>query len=67
VDYDFKFRDKVLVEKEGILLKAESKYGKDPWTIMRVHMNGAIRIQCRTKSERLNIQRVTPFTDDTVL
>jgi hypothetical protein len=38
--------------------KAESKYGKEPWTITTVHTNGTIRIQCRTKTERLNIQRV---------
>ncbi len=29
IDYDYKVRDKVLVEKEGILCKAESKYGKE--------------------------------------
>jgi hypothetical protein len=25
---------------EGILCKAESAYGKDPWTITTVHTNG---------------------------
>ncbi len=30
------------------------------------HTNGTIRIQCVTKSERLNILRVTPFTDKIV-
>jgi hypothetical protein len=30
IDYDYKVGDKVLVEKEGILCKAESKYGKEP-------------------------------------
>jgi hypothetical protein len=29
--YDYKVGDKVLVEKEGILYKAKSKYGKEPW------------------------------------
>ncbi len=62
-DYDYKVGDKVLVEKEGILHKAESKYGKKPWTITTVHTNGTIRVQCRTKTERLNIWRVIPFTD----
>jgi hypothetical protein len=62
IDYNYKVVDKVLVEKEGILCKAESKYGKEPLTITTVHTNRAIRIQCRTKSERLNIQRVIPFT-----
>ncbi len=63
-DYDYKVRDKVLVIKEGILCKAEFNYGKEPWTITTVHTNGTIRIQCRTRTERLSIRRVQPFTDD---
>ena len=51
IDYDYKVRDKVLVINEGILCKAESAYGKEPWTITTVHTNGTIRIQCRTKTE----------------
>ncbi len=53
--------------KEGILCKARSAWGKDPWTITGVHTNGTIRIQCRTNTEQLNIRRVKPFTDDVVL
>ena len=49
---------------EGILRKAESAYGKEPWTITTVHTNGTIRIQRGTKMERLSIRRVEPFTDD---
>jgi hypothetical protein len=64
IDYDYKVGDKVLVINEGILCKAESAYGKEPWTITTVHMNGTIRIQCETKTERLSIWRVQPFTDD---
>ncbi len=64
IDYDYKVRNKVLVINEDILRKAESAYGKEPWTINTVHMNGTIRIQHRTKMERLSIQRVEPFTDD---
>jgi hypothetical protein len=63
VDYDYKVGNKVLLTQEGILRKAESPYSKKPWTIMTVHTNGTIRIQCRTQSERLNIQRVTPFVE----
>jgi hypothetical protein len=55
---DNKVRDKVLVIKEGVLCKAESNYGKKPWTITTVHKNQTIRIICRTKTERLNIRRV---------
>ncbi len=34
--------DKVLIVKEDILHKAESRYGKEPWTITTVHTNGTI-------------------------
>ncbi len=64
IDHDYKVGDKVLIAKDGILRKAESKFHKDPWTIMTVHTNGTIRVQCRSKSERINIQRVIPFIDD---
>jgi hypothetical protein len=45
IDYDYKIGDEVLLINEGILCKAESIYGKDPWTITIVHTNGTIRIQ----------------------
>jgi hypothetical protein len=64
VDYDYKVGDKVLIRKDGILRKAESIWRKEPWTIMTVHTNGTIRIQCGTKSERINIRRVTPFSEE---
>jgi hypothetical protein len=66
IGYDYKVGDKVLVINEDILCKSESAYGKEPWTITTVHIhtNGTIRIQRRTKTERLSIQRVEPFTDD---
>ncbi len=66
IDNDYKVGDKVLVIYKGILCKAESAYGKEPWTITTVHTNGTIRIQHRTKTERLSIQRGEPFTDDTL-
>ena len=62
LDYDYKVGDKVLVINEGILRKAESAYGKEPWTITTVHTNGTIRIQRGTKTEQLSIRRVEPFT-----
>jgi hypothetical protein len=42
IDYDYKVGDKVLVINEGILCKAESAYGKEPWTITTVHTNGGV-------------------------
>jgi hypothetical protein len=64
VDYDYKVGDKVLLTEEGILCKSESPYSKKPWTITTIHTNETIRIQCRTKLERLNIRRVTPFIEE---
>ncbi len=64
INYNYKFGDKVLVINEGILRKAESAYGKEPWTITTVHTNGIIRIQHVTETERLSIWRVEPFTDN---
>ncbi len=63
-DYNYKVGDKVLAINEGILRKAESAYGKEPWTITTVHTNGTIRIQPGTKTEQLSIRRVEPFTDN---
>ena len=60
-DWDYKVGDKVLLRKDGIIRKSESRYECDPWTITTVHTNGTIRVQRGTKSERLNIRRVTPF------
>jgi hypothetical protein len=53
VDYDYKVGDEVLLTEEGILRKAESLYSKKPWTITTIHTNGTIKIQCRTKSEKI--------------
>ncbi len=61
VDYDYKVGDKVLIHKDGILRKAEFIWKKEPWTITTIHTNGTIRI---TKSERINIRRVTPFSEE---
>jgi hypothetical protein len=55
VDYEYKVGDKILIRKDGILRKAESIWKKEPWTIMTVHTNGTIKIQCGTKSERIKL------------
>ena len=60
-DWDYKVGDKVLLRKDGILHKSESRYERDPLTITSIHTNGTIRVQRGTKSERLNIRRVIPF------
>jgi hypothetical protein len=60
-DYDYKVGGKVLIQKDGILCKTESRYDSEPWTITSVHTNGTIRVERGTKSERINIRRVTPY------
>jgi hypothetical protein len=64
IDYDYNVGDKELLINEAILRKAESTYGKEPWTITTVHTNQTIRIQHGTRTERLSILRVQPFTDE---
>ncbi len=63
IDYDYKVGQKILVQNEGILPKAQSIWQKDPWTITAVHTNGTITIQRENKPERLNIRRVKPFEE----
>ena len=65
-DWDYQVGDKVLLQKDGILRKSESRYECVPWTITSVHTNGTIRVQCRTKSKQLNIRRVTPFFNNQI-
>jgi hypothetical protein len=67
VDYDYKVGDKILIRKDGIIHKAESIWKKEPWTITTVHTNGTIRIQCGTKSKRINNRRVTPFSEELLI
>ncbi len=67
VDYDYKVGNIVLIRKDGILRKAESIWKREPWTITTVHTNGTIRIQCGTKSERINIRRVRPFSEELMI
>ena len=50
-DCEYQVGKQVLLWKDGILWKSESRYEGDPWTITSVHTNGTIRFQCRTKSE----------------
>jgi hypothetical protein len=51
VHYDYKSGDKVLVIQDGILCKAQSPHGKEPWTITTVHTNGNTKIQRGKNSE----------------
>ncbi len=67
VEYNYKVGDKILICKDGVLSKAESIWKNEPWAVTTVHTNGTIRIQCGTKLERINIQRVTPFSEELLI
>ncbi len=45
IDWDYQPGDKVLLQKDGILRKSDSRYESEPWTITSVHTNGTIRVQ----------------------
>jgi hypothetical protein len=65
IDYDNKVVKKYSYGTMVFLRKAESRYLREPWLITSVNTNGTIRVQCKNKSERINIQRVKPFDDET--
>ena len=45
-DYDYAVGGQVLIRKDGILRKSESRYDGPCYTITQVHTNGTIRVQC---------------------
>jgi hypothetical protein len=67
IDYDNKVVKKYSYRTIVFLRKAESRYLKEPWLTMSVNTNGTIRVQCGNKSERINIQRVKLFDDETYI
>ena len=64
VDYDYKVNEKILIVKDGILRKTESRYDSDPWIITAMHTNRTITVRRGNKSQRINIRRVTPFYEE---
>ncbi len=65
VDYDNKVVTKYAYGTMVFLRKAKSRYLREPWPTTSIKTNGTIRVQCRNKPERINIQRVKPFEDET--
>ena len=45
-DWDYKVGDKVLLQKDCIVHKSESRYEHVPWTITSVYTKCTIRVQC---------------------
>ena len=56
--------DKVILTKPGILPKMTTPR-EGPYTILKVHTNGTVRIQRGPVATRVNIRRLTPYRDRT--
>jgi hypothetical protein len=57
---------KILIRKNGILRKAESKMEKNHG-LTAVHTIVTTRIQCGTKDGKINFQRATPFSEEILI
>ena len=62
VPHDYQTGEKVLLKKEGILRKLASPR-EGPHTVTRVYDNGTVHIKRGVVSERVNLQRVTPYNE----
>ena len=56
----------ILIHKDGIPRKAESKMEKNHGLIT-VDTNVTTRIQCGTKNGKINFQIVTPFSEEILI
>ena len=66
IEYDNKVVKKYSYRTMVLFLrKAESRYLREPWLTSSVNKNGTIRVQCGNTSERINIQKVKPFDNET--
>ena len=59
-DFYYQVGGRGLVQKDGILRKAQIKW-TGSYNVTAVHTNGTIRIQRGALSERLNIRRVKSY------
>jgi hypothetical protein len=62
IPHEYKVGDKILLTKPGMLRKL-SVPRTGPHLVQAVYTNGTLRIQRGSISERVNIRRVTPFTE----
>jgi hypothetical protein len=60
IPYEHKVGDQVLLETPGTLSKLSTPC-TGPYPVTNVYKNGAIRIQKRIVSGKVNIRRITPF------
>ena len=62
--YTYKEGDKVLL-KRGTENKYESPY-EGPYSILKIHDNGTVKLQRGVVTDTINIQRITPFFESTM-
>jgi len=66
VDYDYKVGDKILIRKDNTP-QSRVHLKKRTMDLTTVHTHGTISIQYGTKLERINIRRVTPFSEELLI
>jgi hypothetical protein len=62
--HEYKVGDQVLINKPGILRKMSTPR-EGPYTVIRVHTNGTVRVQRGPVATRINIRRLTPYHERT--
>ena len=60
IEHTYQVGDKVLVNRPGILRKLTAPR-EGPYTVIKVHTNGTVRIQRGPVATRINIRRLTPY------
>ena len=60
IDFDYTLGQQVLLIKDGILHKAESKH-EGPYVIMQVYCNDTVMIRFGNISEQIIIRRLMPY------
>jgi hypothetical protein len=64
IEHQYKEGDKVLINRPGILRKMSTPR-EGPYTVIKVHTNGTVRVQRGPVASRINIRRLTPYYERT--
>ena len=56
VDFDYAIGNKIMIAKDGVQCKAESKY-EGPYEIIQVYSNGTVRIQWNKMTENSILEK----------
>ena len=61
MEYDYIILDKVLIYQDGHFRKLDGPF-LGPYEIIQIYTNGTVCIQHESSTERISIQRLTPYT-----